>query len=334
MKNDHTSISPENLWKMCSEEERRISALRLEFWKEHHRFSKKTSARTAYHYTDNIGLASILKTGNLWLTEIQHLNDPDELNYGQTHIDKKILAHLSEFQHSILKVLKNRINHKQLFVSYSGSFSFAKDHLNQWTRYAQNGRGFALGFDSFWLEDATSDFAFRIRKNNEENIVIPNAFSVIYDAKKIDKKLEVFFECLRSIGETFLKNLPNSTDIELEKYSEYFTKKIFSLYRKTALTFYSALKHPAYRDEKEFRLLLHTALFSEELIKLRPRGYEFVPYLELNWKEGYAKALKEVLIGPSADKEKSKIFVETCLAKSGIQHKVKISYSKIPYRSF
>jgi hypothetical protein len=147
-------------------------------------------------------------------------------------------------------------------------------------------------------------------------------------------KIERFHAALHSIGDIFLDNLPDLPSEDLRDHIKYFYQQFFRLYRTTEMTFYSALKHPAYRDEKEFRLLLHTKIESNDIIQFRPRGYDLVPYLELGWKEHYADALKEIIIGPSADKEKAKNFIQSCLNQSGIRHKVRISYSDIPYRSF
>ena len=41
--------------------------------------------RRIYHYTNDIGLRGILKSGRLWFTDIFKLNDPSELNHGIRH---------------------------------------------------------------------------------------------------------------------------------------------------------------------------------------------------------------------------------------------------------
>src|SRR5437660_1488781 len=37
-----------------------------------------------YHYTNDVGLRGILRTGSLWLTDIFDLNDPSELRHGSS----------------------------------------------------------------------------------------------------------------------------------------------------------------------------------------------------------------------------------------------------------
>ena len=115
---------------------------------------------TSYHYTDDRGLRGILETGRLWFTDLFSLNDPSELNHGIS------LA---------LKILENKANESQkkevrffckMFdQAMTGSaknfahffvccFSNIGDELGQWRAYADEGRGYAIGFDAQVLETA------------------------------------------------------------------------------------------------------------------------------------------------------------------------------------
>jgi hypothetical protein len=113
-----------------------------------------------YHYTNDAGLGGIIESGKLWFSDIFGLNDPSELRHGlKVAID----------------VLKSRITDPRpevaIFARELGRFdvdggieaaghfficcfSGDGDDLGQWRAYADDGRGYALGFETVALEDA------------------------------------------------------------------------------------------------------------------------------------------------------------------------------------
>jgi hypothetical protein len=115
-----------------------------------------------FHYTDDVGLRGILETGTLRLTDIFYLNDPSELRYG-CKLDNEFMTAakaaeaeerlaIEEFAGNLAGKLQHGI--PQVANMFVLSFSEAGDDLAQWRAYADNGRGFALGFDAHMLEQA------------------------------------------------------------------------------------------------------------------------------------------------------------------------------------
>src|SRR6202521_4389086 len=110
----------------------------------------RTSPGTVHHYTDDVGLSGILETGKLRLSNLFKLNDPSELRHGlsiasdilKTRALREPLAKLSADFHSYLETELNTTGH--YFVC---SFSSDGNDLGQWRAYADNGRGYAHGFD-------------------------------------------------------------------------------------------------------------------------------------------------------------------------------------------
>ncbi|HXM20831.1 MAG TPA: DUF2971 domain-containing protein [Terriglobales bacterium] len=117
----------------------------------------RTSPGTVHHYTDDVGLSGILETGKLRLSNLFKLNDPSELRHGlsiasdilKTRALREPLAKLSADFHSYLETELQSTGH--YFVC---SFSSDGNDLGQWRAYADNGRGYALGFDLKALEKA------------------------------------------------------------------------------------------------------------------------------------------------------------------------------------
>jgi Protein of unknown function (DUF2971) len=126
-------------------------------------FARKMDAkpppRIIYHYTDSRGLGGILESGRIRLTDIFGLNDPTELQHGLSPAIKLVDAarrndrfEIKQFSENLAAMLYLGI--KEVAHFFVCSFSEAGDDLGQWRAYADNGRGFALGFDAHTLEHA------------------------------------------------------------------------------------------------------------------------------------------------------------------------------------
>jgi hypothetical protein len=92
-------------------------------------------------------------------------------------------------------------------------------------------------------------------------------------------------------------------------------------------------KHEAYDNEKEYRFLeYYGADIVPPNVKLRTRPYTLIRYREFDWRSVAAGALKEIVIGPSADRGKACQFANDCL-RLFYTEPVRISFSTIPYRA-
>jgi hypothetical protein len=95
-------------------------------------------------------------------------------------------------------------------------------------------------------------------------------------------------------------------------------------------------KHPAYRNEAEYRLLqMRGTQSTDEGVKYRAKRSMLVPYIELDWAAEQPIAVAEIVIGPSnaRSKDKTETFVRECLARSALDlSTVPIRHSAIPYQ--
>ncbi|HTQ70726.1 MAG TPA: hypothetical protein VMH92_04435, partial [Acidocella sp.] len=79
-------LTPQDIWNATEKHQQNIQKLRTSLWLD--LFKRETKASDpVYHYTDSNGLAGILNSGKLWMTEASHLNDPDEINFGANQIN-------------------------------------------------------------------------------------------------------------------------------------------------------------------------------------------------------------------------------------------------------
>lgn len=257
-----------------------------------------------YHYTNDAGLKGILESGKLRLTEICNLNDPSKLNHGFGIAIKELKtivanepAESQKFAQDLeLVAIRNTIHRSADF--FICSFSLCGDDLGQWRAYADNGRGFALGFDAAALETATA----------------PDSFPLTYDDVRL---AEIDREIISKM--LHLARLPELKDD---------LSKAFMTYVTNAAIFF---KHPAYRSETEYRFLETFSVDMEPNTNSRVRRNALIRYREFDWKEVAPGALKEIVVGP-ADQVNARCFADECLRLWNPNKNIAVIPSTIPYK--
>jgi hypothetical protein len=285
----------------------------------------RKAPETIYHYTNDAGLRGVLEAGTLWLSDIFSLNDPSELSHGVSHA-VKILNQKAESGPDETKVFARHFEefHERGMEGSAHYFvcSFSEDgnELGQWRAYADDGRGYAIGFDGKALEAAFTQ---------DNGVAIPNnsTHHVLYD----DAQLASIHRAM--IDELFaLISLPRGKGMSGESINAYMKELSISLslYALRASLFF---KHEAYMNEREFRFIqIHRADIPPPEVKRRYRAYELVKYREFDWRRTAAGSLKRVVVGPATDGRKGERFATDCLAAFHTG-KVEVVGSDIPYRA-
>lgn len=259
-----------------------------------------------YHYTNEVGLKGILESGKLWLTEIGSLNDPSELNHGfgiavsaLTEMVANEPRESKKFADDLEVVMrKNAIQKSADF--FACSFSLLGDDLGQWRAYADNGRGFALGFDAAVLEAASS----------------LDSFPLAYDD---DKLAEIDREIIAlALPLARVSHLKDALSIA------------FMTYVTNAAIYF---KHPAYKSEMEYRFLETFSADASPSVCRRARRNASIRYREFDWRNVAPRALKEIIVGP-ADQGNAPHFAKDCLRWHSDAENIAITRSLIPYKAF
>lgn len=115
------------------------------------------SPRLLWHYTTAEGLLGILRTGTIWATGLDYLNDASEGVYISQLIKDRIKSTLPGPDGAALGIVLDMspTGHHPLGVA---CFTEQGDLLSQWRAY-NGGRGFAIGFDfaqlaRFWVVES------------------------------------------------------------------------------------------------------------------------------------------------------------------------------------
>lgn len=277
-----------------------------------------------YHYTNGAGLRGILESGRIWLTDVFSMNDPSELRHGLSRA-QAILSQMAAsgpaeskiFAKDFAALDKGVERAAQTFIC---SFSETGDDLGQWRAYADNGRGYALGFDTQALEGA-------FEKATRTPTLERGTFPVTYQDSLLDHIHRKLIE--RMFG---LISLPSGRQLSGEIIMAYMVELLTAL---ASYVLHAALffKHEAYSNEREYRFLeMHRADALPPIVKRRPRASSLVQYVELDWKTPATGTLKRIVIGPAANHQKAAEFARKCLREFGPSD-VQIDFSQIPYRA-
>jgi hypothetical protein len=256
-----------------------------------------------YHYTNDVGLKGILETGKLWLSDIFSLNDPSELTHGFSFANSILSARATDDE---TKSFATRFDEFATRGGLSGSahffscsFSSCADDLGQWRAYADNGRGYSMGFETKQLKDAFSKASADPNFRND-------AFPLTYDDARLcdihRRLIERMFHLI-----TF----PTGRSLPGEVIAKYMADLGFFLsisVLRSALLF----KHEAYNNEKEYRFLQQYGAVALPDVKFRMRPYSLVRYREFDWRSIASNALKRIVIGPCADQQRGPQFAKDC----------------------
>jgi hypothetical protein len=281
-----------------------------------------------YHYTNGDGLKGIIESGKLWFTDIFGLNDPSELRHGLS-VAINILKSKTTAARPEIGTFASLLDRfdvdggiEKVGHFFICCFSADGDDLGQWRAYGDNGRGFALGFETAALEEAFC------RKNGKP-IPQHSTFHLTYD----DRQLSTLQTSLADLIDPLI-SLPRRTGVRGDALHAYMMD-LLVYHSMNVIRGVMFFKHEGYRNESEYRF---QQLFRYDRpapeVKYRRRPYSLIRYREFDWRKNSGHALKQIIVGPAADRAKATKFANDCLsAYHEKPPEVEIGYSAIPYRA-
>ena len=110
-----------------------------------------------YHYCDSGAFRGILEGKELWLSDVHFTNDATEQSHFVEIVKKELHGRLRGPDEPFVRLLIDNFEWMAL-TAYACCFCEDGDLLSQWCRYADDGRGFALGFSSSWLQSQRHEY--------------------------------------------------------------------------------------------------------------------------------------------------------------------------------
>ena len=270
-----------------------------------------------YHYTNGDAFLGMLKNQELWASHILFQNDKKEAVHAYEILEKVLQEKKNDFSkynlnieklYELIKVFKGQ-------DTFTLSFSEKKDDLNQWRSYANTKPAYCIGFSPAAL--CQIDINGNIKRNKSSGIRTI-FYKCIYDEESQKKMIENLIDY---VIEEKVKN--QKTQVTEEGIYGYILHDF--------LIMSVLFKHPAFAEEKEWRLFFSPV--GNQLINIRMGKSNFIPYIKVPIKYNY---IKELVIGPCADEEhilnSTKYVYSFFTEEMSRRYDWKIESSTVPYR--
>ena len=233
-----------------------------------------------YHYCNDFVLKSICQNQKLWLSNIYNMNDGSEFEWGRNKFIEVLKSNKHEFDQKfrfyavgmVMSAIPN-------ILPLIGCFSKNGDLLSQWRAYANDGKGFSIGFSS---------------KAIYEGLGV-NMNSVLYEEKE---QSNIILNTLRGLHVVWALSGENFEEIDEPT-------KIFA----SDLAY---LKNPTFFEEQEDRIIrllvsnvdefidkgVHSKINDISPLTVSKRSEKDISYVQLPISIRESHIIKQVNIGP------------------------------------
>jgi len=203
-----------------------------------------------FHYCSAPSFQSILETGKVRFSDINMLNDSAEMHWGYGVFEEAAgrlikIAETKEALKGLNKAFFDKVDEiiapmQHRVHPFVFCLSRERDSLSQWRAYADDGRGFAIGFSAIAIK-----------------CMPVSLLAVEYEREKQVQ------EMMDALGATFMEN-----EADEQKFGTKFFESSMMIGN-----YILAFKNPSFRDEKEIRCLhLVGAEINEKVMKFRDHG--------------------------------------------------------------
>ena len=271
-----------------------------------------------YHYTTFTGLLGIVKSRALWASDIRYMNDSAELRHTADLIHTEVQERLDSGHPNpnLLVQFVDWVSHRITsgHMLFGASFRSQGNLLSQWRGYSLPGKGVSLGFCPEYILRCAKRQQFMIGK-------------CIYEPARQRTVIRQVVDAV----ETLAKD-PAGEKTAAERSVRY--REAFATMETGLLRIAAILKHPSFREEKEWRIVSPVIKNDAEApILFREGRAMLVPYIEFDIGLGDAPlGLDHLYLGPTANSNISMNSLKMFLGQNGIIPKRGIDYCEIPFR--
>lgn len=273
-----------------------------------------------YHYCSPEVFKKIIENKSIRLSDITESNDSKEIVFNNDFIKEYLQIKINAFcnKNKINKENKEKLtnivfNHFNSYFenfyykAYACCFSFEEDLLSQWRGYAEDAKGFAIGFDLNELK--------KIGKPDKDDPFSSDIFDlgdVYYSEKDQKSRIKLIInELFKWLSELYLKE-----GFNLDKILADVNIVLLFLYKNCI--FY---KNVFFKEEKEWRLCFCASSNTKtENIKISNdyylselsyflRGDRLISYIDLNF-EKHPEIIKHIVVGPKNNSNMIEDFVK------------------------
>ena len=268
---------------------------------------------TLYHYTTFSGLLGIVRSRALWASDVRYMNDSAELRHTADLIGAEVRERIDGGQANsgLLSQFADWVAHRITngHMLFGASFRSHGNLLSQWRGYSSPGKGVSLGFCPDYILDCARRQGFMIGK-------------CIYEPSRQRALIRQVIDAVERLA-------AGGGGDRQAAYREAFAVMEADLLRIAAI-----LKHPSFREEKEWRVVSPVIANTAEAPILFREGHAMlVPYIEFDLSiAGKPPAMDHLYLGPTANVNISMNSLHMFLKQHGIVPSRGIDYCQIPFR--
>jgi hypothetical protein len=273
-----------------------------------------------YHYCGVVGLKGIIEGSAIWLSDVRYCNDYMEHNWLKEKYDCEIdclrYQQPSSFHDALAAEAANYGEH----LAFVACFSTESDVLSQWRAYADDGAGFAIGFNPRYF-----DLNLSPPRYGKDQTITHGLFPVCYDEDEQNAIIKKIIDHYRE------KSQQASTDVKQIAADCYFNLQMVSI----------TCKNPAFAEEKEWRIVYRPMIWrraagleilgGNDDISFRTSRSNLVPFFRMPFAEKRKfEPILEIVLGPKQNLTKEldvlSWFFEKNKANVGRLRKSKATY--------
>lgn len=272
-----------------------------------------------YHYTTFSGLLGIVKSRALWASDVRYMNDSAELRHTADLIGAEVRERIDSGHPNphLLSQFVDWVSHRITngHMMFGASFRSHGNLLSQWRGYSAPGKGVSLGFSPGYILRCAEKQQFMIGKCIYEPARQRLLIRQVVDAVETLACSQVGGDCPAA-----------------ERSALY--RAAFGQMETNLLRIAAILKHPSFREEKEWRIVSPViAPDSDAPILFREGHAMLVPYIEFDMSlEKAPLVMEHLFLGPTANISISMNSLKMFLSKNSIVVKRGIDYCQIPFR--
>ncbi len=273
--------------------------------------------KIAYHYCGAQALLSIVQNGSVWASDLRCMNDTRELEHGMALIREAAKGHSTDVEGT--KIFEAALAHKTFSdqVIFAASFSEDRDVLSQWRAYADDGAGYAIGFDVQSLLKFEPEFG-RI----DDGFLLRVEYNLTRQRELARKLVDEAFAAIQQVKWKPSAGIPDMLSLA---FAIQFG------------TFAGMCKSDAFAEEREIRLCFAQKPRRDGSAEPRPKSsfrvgkYGLTPYLTAKFSKS---AIREIVRGPKHDQGWSERVLRRFLVQNEVDNAetLPLPHSRASYR--
>ena len=286
----------------------------------------ETSQSALFHYTNFEGLSGIVRSGELWATNIHYLNDHTEFNHAleiaKLELSNRLSKYSREKEAPFLQMTMDRLSSFSNLNVFAACFSELSDDLGQWRGYASSG-GVAIGFRFADIQRSAIAQSFKLLR-------------CIYDDETKKRFVAYAVDEIRSIFMTQPINSEEAIRYAASTAAWHLVTEI--------LAFAPAYKHHGFTGEREWRLVSAAISGDDNRSDYRVSGDSLIPYFRFDLLQQAISSpspsppslrnlgIGQIVMGPSRNQYLNSMSVGGLLRR----HKAALPgvlFSAVPYRT-